>query len=551
MPAATAYPNPILTNQIANDDRTSVLNKNATRGPHSLSHIPTTLPSIHMNYKQFIRELRETIKRWDAKAPPDSYFDHPSNYFRVHKDSKGTIRIIMYGKGQLQGHSQVVGVDQFCDWIQKRNTTTSVTPAVPAHLQTSLSSMSMPSNAPKNIPSTALKANVKATSSSSQSQSATPGASSSKRASSTISSSTHNQMIVDQMTTPSAPAQSRPSSASIPKTPIRQLTTMANGVPRSVKQADKKHLASHILFGLGKRKQLKETENSPEISNTPLSLQNASMVPLATSSTVTQVSSLPSPVPLARPVIVPPPVTQVSILPSPVPLAVPVPVPPPVTQVSTLPSPAPLARPVIVPPPVTQVPSPVPLARPVTVPPPVTQVSTLLSPVPLARPVIVPPPVIQVSTLPSPVPLARPVIVPPPVTQVSTLASPVPLTVPVFVSPLLESGKLMQPVASTIREQPQPLFLPSPVSSPGMDVDDDASISRKQSANVANRSRDLRKFSSSAKRKNRAFVLAPRRPPHLVKYFQLEKQKISRAFVKKGMASRGSVSKSVTGEEGV
>ena len=99
----------------------------------------------------------------------------------------------------------------------------------------------------------------------------------------------------------------------------------------------------------------------------------------------------------------------------------------------------------------------------------------------------------------------------------------------------------------------QPLFLPSPVSSPGMDAnDDDVSMSGAQSANVLNRSFDLRKFSSSAKRKNRAYVLAPRRPPYLVKYFQLvEKRKISRAFLKKGMASRTSLSKSVPGEEGV
>ena len=504
-----------------------------------------------MNHTQYTRELREAIKNWDVRAPPNSYFDHPSNYFRVHKDLEGTVRIIIHGQGPIQGHSEVVNIDQFCDWIRKRNSTSSVTPAVPTNPQTSPTSISTPSNAQKSIPPTIhkaipptyLKANVQVTSSSSQlSQSAThrPGyPEPSARQSFSMSSSKHIQGIA--IATPSAPPQngssafqnqlssstsvpqlppsSRPlppttaqtpsSSASVPKTPIRQLSTIVNGVSRSAKQADKKSLASHILFGLGKRS--REIETSPTASTEPQLKRR------------TLVSTPPSLVPSAVPVSVP------SLLES-----------GKITQ--------PVASTILEQPQPSTSAKLVPSAVPVSVP-------SLLESGKITQPVA--------STI-----LEQP--------QPSTSANPVPSALPVSVPPLHESEEITQPIASTILEQPQPstpaklqlsstgvpelgtstqilqknqpLFLPSPVSSPGMDANDDVGMSGTQSANVASRSCDLPKLSGSARRKNYAFVLAPRRPPYLVKYFQLKKQK---AFLKRGMTSRSSLSKSVAGEEGV
>ena len=558
-------------------DPTLVLNQNTTHGPYPLTHIPTTLPSIHMHHTQFIRELREAIKNWDAKVLPNSYFDHPSNYFRIYKDLKGAVRIIMRGQGHLQGHSQVVEVDQFCDWIRHRNST-SVTPAVPANSQTGPSSTSTPSNAQKAIPSTnykaipstALKANVQATSSSQLLQSTTPhrpgysepGASSYKQTSSTMS---HNQGIDYGIVTSSAPPQTGssapqiqfPTSISVPKTPIRELPTIVNGVPRSAKQADKKSLASHILFGLGKRP--RETEMSPTASTEPQPKRHTQQ---ASGQVVAGVSpSANYTVGQATPAVQKPNVpngasTASSSLQQPEEFIPPT-FPRETQQISQALSasssvqqqPGGQQQPVNV---TLDVPSTSKVAAAIEEP----EVSKMLqdaSIVPLATSSTV----VQESTLPSPVPLAVPVPVP----------------------SLLESEKITQPVASTILEQPQPstpaklqlsftgvpalgmsaqlpqknqpLFLPSPVSSPGMDASDDVGISGTQSANVASRSCDLRKFSSSAKRKNHAFVLAPRRPPYLVKYFQLEKQKLSRAFLKKRITSRSSLSKSVAGEEGV
>lgn len=586
MPVAVTSPNP--TNPIANSngDRTSVSNENATRDPHPLSHIPTTLPSIHMKHTQFVRELREAIKNWDARVPPNTYCDHPSNYFRVHKDLKGVVRIIMHGQGHLKGHSQVVDVDQFCDWIRHRNTT----PAVPANSQTGSASTSTPSNAQKAIPSTihkatpstALKANVQVTSSSSQIlQSATPhrpgypepGASSAEQSSSTMSSSTHNQRIARQMVTPSTPSQAgssafqhpsisapqlppstaqTPSSASVPKTPIRQLSTIVNGVPRSAKEADKKSLASHILFGLGKRPR----ETSPTASTEPQPKRHTQqargqvVAGVGPSASYTVGQTTPA---VQRPNVPNEASTASSSLQQPLQQDF---IPPTIsreTQQISQASSGDQQRPGGQQRPVGQqqggqqqpvnvtldVPSTSKVAETVEVP----EVSK--TPLSLQDASIVPldtsSSVVQVSTLPSPV--------------------------------LLESGKITQSVASTILEQPQPstlarkfsfagvpalgtpqknqpLFLPSPVSSPGMDANDDVSMSGTQSANVASRSCNLRKFSRS-KRKNHAFVLAPRRPPYLVKYFQLKEQKISRAFLKKRMTSKSSLSKSVAGEEGV
>lgn len=588
--------NPLSTNPIANPngDRTSVLNQNATHSSHPLTHIPATLPSINMHHTQFIRELRGAIKNWDAKAPPNSYFDHSSGYFRIHKDLKGAVRIIMRGQGHLKGHSQVVEVDQFCDWIRNRNTT-SASPAVPADSQTGPSSASTPANARKAIPSTihkaipstAHKANVQAQASSSSShilQSATshrpgypePGASSSKQTSSTVSSSTHNQGIARQIATPSSSSQIQlstsdsvpqvplssplgqpqtwqsPSYASVPKTPIRQISTVVNGLPRSAKQADKKSLASHILFGLGKRQ--RETDTSPTAFTEPQpkrhNTQQASVEVVAdvspsASYTVGQAT----------------PAVQEPNLPN-------------GASTASFSLRQPLQQDFITP----------------SLPREAQQISQALSAssgdqqqpgdqqqsvnnatldVPSTSRAAAAVEISEMSKTPSlqdasTVPLATSSTV----VQVSTLPSPVHLAVPVPVPSLLESGEITQPIASTILEQPQPstpakfqssladalglgtsaqmaqknqpLFLPSPVSSPGVDANDDVSISGSQSANVVSRICDLRKFSSSGKRRNYAFVLAPRRPPYLVKYFQLEKQK-----------KRSFLSKSVAGEEGV
>ena len=591
---AVTSSNPVSTdtNPYPNDDRTSVLNQNVTHGQHPLSHVPTTLPSIHMHHTEFVRDLREAIKNWDAKAPPNSYFDHSSSYFRVYKDLKGAVHIIMHGQGHLKGHSQVVGIDEFCDWIRRRNTTTSVTPAVSANSQTGPSSSSTPSNVQKAIPSTALKANVQAqaTSSSQLLQSAIPhrpgylepGASSSKQTSSTISSSTHNKEITRQIATLSAPPQTgssasqiqlptsifvpqaptsnslgrplpsstvqTPSSASIPKTPIRQPITVVNGLPRSAKQADKKSLASHILFGLGKRR--RETETSPTVSIEPQpkrhSTQQASGQVVAgvspsgsytvgQATPVVQKPNLPNGA-LTAPPSIQQPVPQDFILPT---------IRRETQQISETSTASSgdqrqqggqqqLVNVTL------DVPSTSKVAAAVETPE-VSKTPSLqnASTVPLATSSTI----VQVSTLPPPVYLAGPAPIP----------------------SLLESEKITQPASSTILEQPQPntpaklqfsftgvpglgpsaqmpqknqpLFLPSPVSSPGVDANYDISITGTQSANVASRS----KFSRSTKRKNHAYVLAPRRPSYLVKYFQLEKRKIVR------MTSRGSVA----GEEGV
>ena len=601
-------PNPISTNPIANSngDRTLVLDQNATHGPHPLSHIPTTLPSIHMNHIQFIRELKEAIKNWDVKVPPNSYFDHPSNYFRVHKDLNGAISIVMRGQGHLQGKSQVVDVDQFCDWIRHRNTATSVTPAVPANSQAGASSTSTPSNAQKAIPSTihkaipstAVKANVQATSPATRPGCPEPGASFSNQTSSTMSSSTENQGIARQMATPSTPPRTGssalpmaqiPSSASVPKTPSRQLSTIVNGVPRSAEQADKKSLASHILFGLGKRR--RETETSPAASTEPqpkrhhaqqVSGQVMAGVSPSVSYTIGQAT------PAVQNPNVPNGAQTASSLQQPLQHDF---IPPTIPQETQQISQASLAflvgqqQPVNV---TLEVPSTSKAAVAVEVPEvsktpgdqqqPVNATLEVPSMGKAAATLDVPE--VSKSLLSLQDAKVVPLATSSPVVQMSTLPLSVPLAVPVLVPSLLESGNIPQSVASTVLKQPrastpaksqlsftgvpalgtsaempqksQPLFLPSPVSSPGMDAnDDDVSISGTWSANVASRSFDLLKFSSSAKKKNHAFVLVPRRPPYLVKYFQLEKQKISRASLKKRMASTSFLSKSIAGEEGV
>ena len=605
MPATS--PNLVSTNSTAdhsNGDPTLVLNQNATHCSHPLSHVPITLPSIHMHHTKFIRELREAIKNWDAKAPPNSYFDHPSSYFRIYKDLKGAVCIIMHGQGHLKGHSQVVEVDQFCDWIRNRNTTTSATTAVPANSQTGPSSTSTPSNAQKAIPSTihkaipstALKANVQAQVSSSSSQllqSATPhrpgypepGTSSSKQNFSAMSSSAHNQGIGRLKATPSSVSQVQlptsysvlqvplsnplgrplstaqtPSSASTPKTPIRQISTVANGLPRSAKQADKKSLASHILFGLGKRR--KETETSSTASaEPPLKRHNTQQ---ASSQVVAHVSpSVSFTVGHATPAVqnpnVPNEASTGSFLQQPLQQDLIPPTTPRETQQisQALPGNKPGGQPQLV-----DQQQPVGQQQSLNVTLDVSSTSKAAATVEVPE-VSKSPSLQSASTVPF---AASSTAV-----QVSPVPSPIHLALPLSVPSLLESEKITQPVASTVLEQPQPstpaklqfsftgvlgpgsnaqmpqknqpLFLPSPVSSPGANAND-ISISGSQSANVGSRICDLRKFSSSTKRKNHAFVLAPRRPPYLVKYFQLDNQR-------KRITSKSFLSKSVAGEEGV
>ena len=604
-----------------------------------------------MNHIQFIHEFKEAIKNWDAKVPPNSYFDHPSNYFRVFKDINGVTHIIMRGQGHLQGQSQIVDIDQFCDWIRHRNTSTSTTPVVPANSQASASSTSTPSNAQKAIPSTihkaipstAVKANVQATSSATHRPGRPePGASFSNQTSYTMSSSTENQGIARPMATSSAPPQTgssfqnqlstpisvhqsplaqTPSSASVPKTSSRRLLTIVNGVPRSAEQANKKFLAAHILFALGKRR--RETETSPAALTEPQPKRHhaqqapgqivAGAGPIV-SYTVGQAtptvqkpnlpngaSSLQQPlqhnfIPFIPPTI-PREAQQISQAssaslgdrqrPSTSKVATAVEAPEvsktpgdwqqPVNSTLGVPSAIKAAVAVKVPE-VSKTPGN--QQQPVNVTPEVTSTSKAaaavevpeLSKTPgnqqqpvnatlgvpstskIGAAVYVP----EVSKTPLSLQDARivPLATSSTVVQMSTLPSPAPLAVPVSVPPLLESGKIPQSISSTVPKQPQaitpakpqlsftgvpalgtsaempqkknqPLFLPSPVSSPGMDADDeDVSISGTRSANMASRSFDLRKFSSPAKRKNHAFVQVPRRPPYLVKYFKLEKQKI-------------------------
>jgi len=158
--------------------------------------------------------------------------------------------------------------------------------------------------------------------------------------------------------------------------------------------------------------------------------------------------------------------------------------------------------------------------------------------------------IVQTSTRPSPVPLTLSSL-PPPVVNENTVQ-------PVATSKLPQSSAPAELQRSFIgvpssASQKQPLFLPSPESSPGMEANDDISIFRTQSGNKVTRSLNLGKSSSSVnKGKNRAYVLVPSRPEYLVKYWQLKKKKRSRALLKGNMmTSRSSVSTSVAGEEGV
>jgi hypothetical protein len=600
------------------------VNLNATHFNPTL--IPTALPSMNMNHIQFIRELREAIKNWEAKVPPNSYVDYPGNLFRVHKDFKGATRIITPNRGQ----NQVTDLDRFCDLIRRQNITTSVTAAVPANSQAGSSSMSnaqkaVPSTVNKATPSTVHKANVRTTSSFSQSQSATfhrpeyprPGASSSKQTPPTMSTSIHNQgtaSLNHQTATPSTSRQTgsstshlqlftpsmfvsqpsplipplppstvqTPSSISFPKTPSRQLSTTVNGVSRSAKQADKKFLASHLLFGLGKRQREPDTsltaltEPQPKRRDQQGAAQvEAGVIPF-TSYTLSQaIQTVHKPnVPVQLQIT---PSTASSSLKQPLdPLPM---IPQETQQISqTLSSDdrGQLANAALETPSTSKVAAAVEVLEASEIfsdqPPLSSQDSRNVIPSAEHQKNILDDRPAGYSVL-----LTTSTGVP-----TSTLPPPVPLAVQDAVSSEISSGvneDTTQPIVSVVprRLQPnapanlqhsfadvstpfgtsapifqtkQPLFLPSPVSSPGIDVNDDDKISRsgRHSVDVASRSFDLRKSSSSTKRKNHAYVLVPPRPQYLVKYLEL---KISRASLKKRMTSRTSVSTSGAEEEGV
>ena len=587
--------------------------------------MPTTLPSMNMSYTQFIRELREAVENWEVRVPPNSYVDHPSNHFRVHKDLKGVTHIIVFGHGQ----SRVTDLDQFCDWIKSRNTTTSVTPAVPEISQTGSSSKAQkatlstareanPSTAHKVIPSTLHSASVQTTSSISQLQLATPhrpdylqpGSSSSKQTAPTMSPSMPNQgiaslnrqmamsfassppgsstsMSVPHLNQPPLPSAQAPSFVSIPKTPSRQLSTIVNGVPRSAQQADKKSLASHILFGLGKRP--REPNTSPSALTEPQSKRHAQGptgqvgvgVSPSASHIVGQASRNPN-----VPVQITPygaSITSSSLQQSPQYVFTPPTIPQETHQISSQALAVACQQQLVNA--ALEMPSTSRVAE-------VLQVSDHQTPLSLQDANIV-------SSDPRQEIISddRPVTSPGhyvPLATSPTLPSPVPLAVPVVVSSELSSEvneKTTQPVASSAVKQPQPdtstklqysftgvptpsrtspqtpqknqpLFLPSPASSPGIVENDDtsapekpqsfdphkssSSVGRKNRAYVlARRSFYLLKSPGSVKRKkNRPYVLVPPRPPYLVKY-------LSRASLKKRMTSRSSVSTSVAGEEGV
>jgi len=639
------------------------LNQGATGSQQTFKLIaPTTLPSRRLDPTQYIREFREAIKTWGVNVPPNSYFDH-LNSFTVFKDDKGVTRIVVRNNGQPRKWDG--DVDDFCNyWLHCQNVTPiqqpSTTPTVPANSQSHFSSKQMQSamamsmhnqgvtlsNTQKAIPSTVHKVNapiVQTTSPFSQSQSqfqSKPAASLSKQSQPDMSTSIHNQgtnVLTHQISSTSttqplsSTSRGRPlplstmqttPSVSVPETPSRQLSTVTNGVPRSVKQADKKFLASHILFGLGKRP--REPDTSPTALAEPQPKRHAQQDGVSPSASfafgpATQAAQKPD-VPLQ---ITPIGASTVSSSWQQTPhhtIPTSLAIPQETQQTSQASASAssggqrqlvdaalevPFTRKVAAAASteVPEVPKPFSDQTPWSLQdasivqaslPDKQKMQTLLS--------VVQPDSKQEITLDdhsafsgvwaqsraaASVPLATPSAM----TQTATL-SPVPLTAPVAVSLLLSSAgneNAMQPVASSSQKrlpQPdvlgksqrslnvtspvpspldsmaptsaqtsqknQPLFLPSPVSSPGIDVNDDISISKAQSASVASPSFDgfdLRKSSSSAKRKNRAYVLVPPRPEYLVRYWRLEKQKASLKRIR--MTSRSSVSTSVAGEEGV
>ena len=498
---------------------------------------------------------------------------------------------------------------------------------LPPNTQGVTPSKAIPSTVHNAIPSSVRKGIAQPTSSLSWFQSTTPKVHrpevlhprSSKQTPSIMPTSIHNQgsvLLTPQITTPStsqnatstlqlplsAPSTSATSRVPGFETPSRHLSTTTNGALRSVKQANKKFLASHILFGLGKRRR------EPDAGLTALTEPNAKR----------HAQQAPGQVGVG----VSPPVScsvgqatqtvqksnePLQLIPTGT-LAVSSSWQQPLHQtmqqtsqasstssgdqqqlVHDIPSTskaAPVAS--------TEIPEASKILSDVTPLSPhdasIVQATLLgkqelqvsLSGVqPNSQPDII------LSDHPVISSVLQPLATTSAIAQMATPPSPVPLTAPVAVISLLPSRIIentTQPVASSSLQQlpqpevlaklhsfispvpsplttsaqiHQPLFLPSPRSSPGIDANDDISIiSGAQLENVTSPSFDgfdLPRSSSSVKRKNRAYVLVPPRPAYLVKYYsQLEKQRMSRASLKRTrMTSRSSVSTSVAGEEGV
>ena len=528
---AVTSPNPVPTSPIAipKGDRVSVLNRNVTHGPHPLSHVPTTGNPNGLQSAQYSQQ-------------PD--MQNSSTYSQGplrHKITNTTSQLATVLGPVAVTSPNPVSTNPIADLksdytsVLNQNTTRSLHPL--SHDPTTLPSIH------KNHTKSVLQIST---------PSAPPQTGTSA---SQIPISVPQLSRSTPLSQPLSPSTVlTPYSTSIPRTPIRQISTVVNDSPRSAKQADKQSLASHVLYGLGKRR--RETETGPTASTElqPKRQASGKVADIDPSASYTVGQATPA---VQKPNIPNGASTASSSLQQPLTM-------PSETQQRSQPLSASSGNHQQQPVNVT-IPSAIKFAAAV---PEVSEMSSLqdASTVPLASSTVV-----QVSMLPSPVHLAGPVPVP----------------------SLLGSREITQPVAPTTLEQPQPstpaglqfsstggpgfgpsaqtpqknqpLFLPSPVSSPGIDVNDDVSISGTQSAYVASRICNLRKFSRSAKRKNYAFVLvprrhlrkvsrsakrkiyafvlAPRRPPYLVKYFQLEKQKIG-----KRITSRSSLSKSVAGE---
>ena len=392
-----------------------------------------------------------------------------------------------------------------------------------------------------------------------------------------------------------------PPSVPIPQTPGRQLSTIVNSVSRSAKQADKKFLASHILFGLGKRP--REVDTGPTVLNEPQAKRHAQQ---ATSQVGAGVSSLASYTDgqanqTVQKTNVPREITPIgaiaaSSMPQPQPIND---VPSTTLQETREVSPIssrdqqqlvnvtlPVSRDSISG--STEISKAFSEKTPLSVQDVSIVQTALLGDLNMLAPVVESDlqqeiisddrSVASGSSVPQPAAAASiPLATPSAIVQTSILPSPVPLTVPVEISPVLSlevNENTTQPIAACTPKQPpqpntqhsfigvpsslasqkqQPLFLPSPVSSPGVDGNDD-SIFGAQLANVDSQSFNLHKSSSSAKRKNRAYVLAPPRPKYVtkhLKYLQLEKRMSHASRKRIRMTSGSSVSTPVTGEEGV
>lgn len=566
-----------------------------TINPSLLVHQSSSAQNFHP--EAAISQDRATVNASSA-ARPQWPFPHKTANGVNHRDSSSNT--MMFDKSPMS-----------MGWYREQF-------SLPPNTQGVTPSKAIPSTVHNAIPSSVRKGIAQPTSSLSWFQSTTPEVHrpedlqprSSKQTPSTMPTSIHNQgsvFLTPRITTPSTsqnatstlqlplstPSTSATSRAPGPETPSRHMSTTTNGALRSVKQANKKFLASHILFGLGKRR--REPDAGLTALTEPNSKRHAQQAPgqvgvgvsppascsvgqatqtvqksneplqLIPTGTLAVSSSWQQPLHLT---------TQQTSRASPT---------SPGDQqqlVHDIPSTskaAPVAS--------TEIPEASKILSDVT---PlslhdasIVQATSLSGVQPNSQPDIISGDHPVISSV------LQPLATTSAIAQIATPPSPVPLTAPVAVTSLLSSGIIentTQPVpSSSLQQLPQPevlaklqhsfispvpsplatsaqihqpLFLPSPQSSPGIGANDDISISGAQSENVTSPSSDgfdLPRSSSSVKRKNRAYVLVPPRPAYLVKYYsQLEKQRMSRASLKRiRMTSRSSVSTSVAGEEGV